>query len=161
MKMKHTLAVLVDNTPGVMARVSGLFSRRGYNIDSLSVGVTDDPEVSRMTIVVTGDDRVLDQVKKQLGKLINVTKITDLPINDSVQRELVLIKVGVGVDTRSEIMQIADSFRAKIVDVGKDTVTIEVTGDEGKINAIIKLMDQFGIKEIARTGKTAMIRGEK
>ena len=159
--MKHTLAVLVENKPGVMARTSGLFSRRGFNIDSLSVGVTNDPDMSRMTIVVNGDDRVLDQVRKQLNKLINVIKIVDLPSNNSVERELVLIKVTVGVDTRSEIMQITDTFRAKIVDVGKDTLTIEVTGDEGKINAIIKLMDQFGIKEIARTGKTALIRGEK
>jgi len=159
--MKHTLAVLVENKPGVMARTSGLFSRRGFNIDSLSVGVTNDPDISRMTIVVNGDDRVLDQVRKQLGKLINVIKIVDLPSNNSVGRELVLIKVGVGIDTRSEIMQITDTFRAKIVDVGKDTLTIEVTGDEGKINAIIQLMDQFGIKEMARTGKTALIRGEK
>ncbi len=159
--MKHTLAVLVENKPGVMARTSGLFSRRGFNIDSLSVGVTNDPDMSRMTIVVNGDDRVLDQVRKQLNKLINVIKIVDLPSNNSVERELVLIKVTVGVDTRSEIMQITDTFRAKIVDVGKDTLTIEVTGDEGKINAIIQLMDHFGIKEIARTGKTALIRGEK
>lgn len=159
--MKHILAVLVENKPGVMARISGLFSRRGFNIDSLSVGVTNDPEISRMTIVVNGDDSVLDQVRKQLGKLINVIKIVDLPSNNTVDRELVLIKMGVGVDTRSEIMQITDTFRAKIVDVGKDTLTVEVTGDEGKINAIIQLMEQFGIKEIARTGKTAMIRGEK
>ncbi|MDY6966169.1 MAG: acetolactate synthase small subunit [Halobacteriota archaeon] len=159
--MKHTLAVLVENKPGVMARISGLFSRRGFNIDSLSVGVTNDPDISRMTIVVTGDDRVLDQVRKQLGKLINVIKIVDMPSKYSVERELALIKVGVGVDTRSEVMQISDTFRAKIVDVGKDTLAIEVTGDEGKIDAIITLMERFGIKEIARTGKTAMIRGEK
>ena len=159
--MKHTLAVLVENKPGVMARISGLFSRRGFNIDSLSVGVTNDPDISRMTIVVTGDDRVLDQVRKQLGKLINVIKIVDMPSKYSVERELALIKVGVGVDTRSEVMQISDTFRAKIVDVGKDTLAIEVTGDEGKRDAIITLMERFGIKEIARTGKTAMIRGEK
>lgn len=159
--MKHTLSVLVENKPGVMARISGLFSRRGFNIDSLSVGVTNNPDISRMTIVVNGDDSVLDQVRKQLGKLINVIKIVDLPSDNSVERELILIKVGVSVETRSEIMQITDTFRAKIVDVGKDTLTVEVTGDEGKINAIIQLMEQFGIKDIARTGKTAVMRGEK
>ena len=159
--MKHTLSVLVENKPGVLARVSGLFSRRGFNIDSLAVGVTENPEISRMTIVVEGDDRVLEQVTKQLNKLIDVIKVSDLMAEESVERELVMIKVVAEPKMRSEIMQIADIFRARIVDVSPKTLIIEVTGDEAKVNAMESLLKQFGIKELVRTGKVALNRGMK
>jgi acetolactate synthase-1/3 small subunit len=159
--MKHTLAVLVENKPGVLARVSGLFSRRGFNIESLAVGTTEDPTISRMTIVVTGDDRVLAQVTSQLGKLIDVISISDLPPEESVDRGLTLIKVAADTETRAEIMQIADIFRAKIVDVGAETLIIEVTGDRGKIVAITDMLARFGIRELVRTGRIAMRRGTK
>lgn len=159
--MKHTLAVLVENKSGVLSRVASLFSRRGYNIDSLAVGVTEDPEISRITIVVHGDDHVLEQVTKQLNKLIDVIKVSDIGGDDAVERELALIKVSADVDTRAEIIQIANIFRARIVDVAPKSMTVEVTGDEGKIQAIEKLLRQFGIKEMVRTGKIAMVRGPK
>jgi len=159
--MKHTLAVLVENKSGVLSRVASLFSRRGYNIDSLAVGVTEDPDISRITIVVHGDDHVLEQVTKQLNKLIDVIKVSDIGSDDAVERELALIKVAADVDTRSEIMQIANIFRARIVDVAPKSMTVEVTGDENKIQAIEKLLRQFGIKEMVRTGKIAMVRGPK
>ena len=159
--MKHTLAILVENKSGVLFRVASLFSRRGYNIDSLAVGVTEDPEISRMTIVVHGDDHVLEQVTKQLNKLIDVIKVSDIGGDEAVERELALIKVSADVDTRSEIIQIADIFRARIVDVAPRSMTVEVTGDESKIQAIEKLLRQFGIKEMARTGKIALVRGPK
>jgi len=159
--MKHTLAVLVENKPGVLARVSGLFSRRGFNIESLAVGTTEDPDTSRMTIVVRGDDRVLAQVTSQLGKLIDVISVSDLPASESVDRGLALIKVAADSGTRSEIMQIADIFRAKIIDVGSETLIIEVTGDKSKIEAITNMLDGFGIRELVRTGRIAMSRGEK
>ncbi len=159
--MKHTVAVLVENKPGVLARVAGLFSRRGFNIESLAVGVTENADTSRMTIVVSGDDNVLEQVMKQLNKLIDVIRVTDIPQEDSVNRELALIKVGVDSDTRAEVMQIVDIFRAKIVDVGVKSLIVEVTGDESKIGAIERLLRQFGIKEMVRTGKVAMNRGAK
>ena len=159
--MKRTLAVLVENKPGVLTRVAGLFSRRGFNIESLAVGVTEVPDTSRMTIVVNGDDRILEQVMKQLNKLIDVIRVSDLPSEEAVNRELVLIKVGVDSTTRPEVMQIVDVFRAKIVDVGIKSLIIEVTGDEGKINAIEQLLRQFGIKEMVRTGRIAMNRGAK
>ena len=159
--MKHTLAVLVENKSGVLSRVASLFSRRGYNIDSLAVGVTEDPDISRITIVVHGDDHVLEQVTKQLNKLIDVIKVSDIGSDDAVERELALIKVAADVDTRAEIMQIANIFRARIVDVAPKSVTVEITGDEGKIQAIEKLLRQFGIKEMVRTGKIAMVRGSK
>ncbi len=159
--MRHTLAVLVDNKPGVLARVSGLFSRRGFNIESLAVGMTEDPEISRMTIVVRGDDRVLAQVTSQLGKLIDVISVCDLPASESVDRELVLIKVSADATTRSEIMQIVDIFRAKIIDVGTETLIIEVTGDRGKARAIREMLERFGIRELVRTGMVAMNRNEK
>jgi acetolactate synthase-1/3 small subunit len=159
--MKHTLAVLVENKSGVLTRVASLFSRRGYNIDSLAVGVTEDPEISRMTIVVHGDDHVLEQVTKQLNKLIDVIKVSDIGADDAVERELALIKVSADVDTRAEIIQIANIFRARIVDVAPKSMTVEVTGDEGKIDAIEKLLRQFGIKEMVRTGKIALVRGPK
>ncbi|OPY18520.1 MAG: acetolactate synthase 3 regulatory subunit [Methanomethylovorans sp. PtaU1.Bin093] len=159
--MKHTLAVLVENRYGVLSRVAGLFARRGYNIDSLAVGVTEDPTISRMTIVVRGDDLVLEQVTKQLNKLIDVIRVTDLGTEDTVERELVLIKVNADVKNRSEIMQIADIFRAKIIDVASKSMIIEVTGDENKIKAIEQLLKPFGIKEMVRTGKIALRRGPK
>jgi acetolactate synthase-1/3 small subunit len=159
--MKRTLAILVENKPGVLTRVAGLFSRRGFNIESLAVGVTENPDTSRMTIVVSGDDHVLEQVMKQLNKLIDVIRVSDLPSEESVNRELALIKVGVDSSTRAEVMQIVDVFRAKIVDVGIKSVVVEVTGDESKINAMEQLLRQFGIKEMVRTGKIAMNRGAK
>jgi len=159
--MKHTLAVLVENRYGVLSRVASLFARRGYNIDSLAVGVTEDPTISRMTIVVRGDDIVLEQVTKQLNKLIDVIRVTDLGTEDTVERELVLIKVNADVKNRSEIMQIADIFRAKIIDVASKSMIIEVTGDENKIKAIEQLLKPFGIKEMVRTGKIALRRGPK
>ncbi len=159
--MKHTLAVLVENKSGVLFRVASLFSRRGYNIDSLAVGVTEDPKISRMTIVVDGDDHVLEQVTKQLNKLIDVIKVSDIGGDDAVERELALIKVAADVSTRTEIIQIADIFRARIVDVAPRSMTVEVTGDESKIKAIETLLRQFGIKELARTGKIALVRGPK
>ena len=159
--MKHTLAVLVQNKSGVLSRVAALFSRRGYNIDSLAVGVTEDPEVSRITIVVHGDDHVLEQVTKQLNKLVDVIKVTDFGGDDTVERELALIKVTADSDNRAEIIQIADIFRARIIDVAPKSMTVEVTGDEGKVEAIEKLLRQFGIKEMVRTGKIAMVRGPK
>lgn len=159
--MRHILAVLVENNPGVLTRVAGLFSRRGYNIDSLSVGKTDNPHVSRMTIVVEGDDLVLEQVTKQLHKLIDVIKINDITSEQYVDRELVLVKVGADPTVRGEIIQIVDIFRARIVDIGHRSLIIECTGDEGKINAVIESLRPFGIKELVRTGKVAMLRGQK
>jgi acetolactate synthase-1/3 small subunit len=159
--MKHTLAILVENKPGVLTRVAGLFSRRGFNIESLAVGVTENPDTSRITIVVSGDDNILEQVEKQLNKLIDVIRVSDIPPEDSVSRELALIKVGVDSTTRAEVMQIVDIFRAKIVDVGIKSLVVEVTGDESKINAIEQLLRQFGIKEMVRTGRIAMNRGAK
>ncbi|MCD5425236.1 MAG: acetolactate synthase small subunit [Methanosarcinaceae archaeon] len=159
--MKHTLAVLVENKHGVLSRVAGLFSRRGYNIDSLTVGITEDPTISRMTIVVKGDEHVIEQIIKQLYKLIDVIKVIDLVSCDSVERELALIKVVADATTRSEIIQITDVFRAKIIDVASKTLTIEITGSDDKIDAIEQLLMPFGIKEMARTGKIALARGVK
>jgi len=159
--MRHILAVLVENNPGVLTRVAGLFSRRGYNIDSLSVGKTENPMVSRMTLLVEGDDLVLEQVTKQLHKLIDVIKINDITSEQFVDRELVLIKVGADPAVRGEIIQIVDIFRARIVDIGHRSLIIECTGDEGKINAVTESLKPFGIKELVRTGKIAMLRGQK
>jgi len=159
--MRHILAVLVENNPGVLTRVAGLFSRRGYNIDSLTVGRTESENISRMTIVVEGDDLVLEQVTKQLHKLIDVIKIHDITSEQYVDRELVLVKVGAEPTTRGEIMQIVDIFRARIVDIGRRTLIIECTGDENKIDAVIESLKPFGIKELVRTGKVAMLRGQK
>jgi acetolactate synthase-1/3 small subunit len=156
--MKHTISVLVENKFGVLARISGLFSGRGFNIDSLAVGETQDPTVSRMTIVVQGDDLVLEQVVKQLNKLIDVIKVIDMKGKARVERELVLAKVAANAKARSEIMQIVDIFRAKIVDVSHEAMTIEITGDEAKINGFFDLMKTFGIQEVARTGKVALLR---
>ncbi|MGQ9532673.1 MAG: acetolactate synthase small subunit [Desulfotomaculales bacterium] len=159
--MRHTLAVLVENNPGVLARVAGLIRRRGFNIDSLAVGPTNDPTISRMTIVVEGDDVVLEQVTKQLRKLIEVIKVSDLTTEEHVDRELVLIKVKAEPAQRSQIIQLVDVFRAHIVDVGRETLIVEATGDEEKIRAIEEILRPFGIKEFVRTGKVAMLRGSK
>jgi acetolactate synthase-1/3 small subunit len=159
--MKHTLSVLVQNKPGVLARTAGLFSRRGYNIESLTVGITENEAVSRMTIVVTGDDTVVEQVTKQLNKLIEVIKVSDLTKESYVDRELVLIKVTADSSNRAEIMQIVNIFRARIVDVAPKSLIIEVTGDEGKLDALVGMLKQFGIKEIVRTGTLALGRGPK
>ena len=158
--MKHTIAVLVENKPGVLARVASLFRRRGFNIESLSVGTTEREDISRMTIVVNGDGKTIEQVIKQLNKLIEVIKISDIT-EGSVVRELCLVKVNAPPEKRSEIIEIANIFRARIVDVARDSFIIEITGDEDKINAFIDLMRQYGIKELARTGKVAMARGSK
>ena len=157
--IQHTITVLVENKPGVLARVSGLFARRGFNIESLAVSITDDPTVSRMTIVVTGDDSVLEQINKQTNKLIDVIKVIDYSQIPIVERELALIKVAAKAARRAEIMQIADVFRAKIIDISETTFTIEVTGGVDKVDAIEKLLMPFGIKEIVRTGKIAVARG--
>jgi acetolactate synthase I/III small subunit len=157
--MKHTISIWVENKFGVLARVAGLFSGRGFNIDSLAVGVTQDPSVSRMTVVAKGDDAVLAQITKQLNKLVNVIKVSDFSKTPHVERELVLIKIGCTSKNRSEIMQITDVFRARIVDVSHDNVVVEATGAEGKLGAIMELLKPFGIKEIVRTGKIAIARG--
>jgi len=158
---KHTLSVLVENRSGVLSRVAGLFSRRGFNIDSLAVGVTENPEVSRMTIVVDGDEYTVEQVNKQLNKLIDVIKIRALESSDSVSRELALIKVNATTATRSEIIQVVEIFRAKIVDVSKNTLTVEISGGSDKVAALEDMLKQFGIKEIVRTGTIAIERGNK
>ena len=156
--MKKTIAVLVENQFGVLTHVSGLFSARGFNIDSLAVGETEDPTISRMTIVVDGDEKTLEQVKKQLNRLIDVVKVIDLTGEDIVDRELVLVKLKVDTKNRSEILQVADTFQAKIDDVKKETLVIEVTGDQNKIKSFIEMMKPFGIVEIVRTGRIAMGR---
>jgi len=158
---KHTIAVLVENKFGVLSRVAGLFSARGYNIESLSVGETLDPTVSRMTLVVTGDEFVIEQVIKQLHKLIDVIKVTDLTEESHVEREMVLVRVNAEPANRAEILRTADIFRAKVVDVTPATFTLEVTGDEQKITAIVELLRPFGIQEVVRTGKVAIARGPK
>ncbi len=158
---KHTLSVTVENRPGVLTRVATLFRRRGYNIDSLTVGRTESPDISRMTIVVEGDDRVIEQVTKQLHKLVDVIKIVDITQDKAVERELALIKVKADTTVRAEIVQIVDIFRGRIVDISKNSLIIEVTGDEGKIDAIEDSLRPFGILELVRTGKIAMVRGNK
>ncbi|MGC8743122.1 MAG: acetolactate synthase small subunit [Verrucomicrobiia bacterium] len=156
--MRHTISVLVENKFGVLTRVAGLFSGRGYNIDSLNVAPTQDPKFSRMTIVTRGDDATLEQIVKQLNKLINVIEVKDFRDGEYVDRELVLIKVKVNSKSRAEVMQITDIFRAKIVDVQPDSLTIEITGDESKVEKFIELMGGFGIQELTRTGKVALPR---
>jgi acetolactate synthase-1/3 small subunit len=158
---KHTIAVLVENRFGVLSRVAGLFSARGYNIESLSVGETLDPSVSRMTLVVRGDEFVIEQVLKQLHKLIDVIKVIDLTNENHVERELALMRVNAEPQHRAEILRTADIFRAKVVDVTANTFTLEVTGDQQKLDAIIELLRPVGIQELVRTGKVAIARGSK
>ncbi len=156
--MKHVLSVLVENQPGVLSRVTGLISRRGFNIDSLSVGPTENPTMSRVTAVVKADDVAYEQLTKQLHKLISVHKITDLTYDSAIERELVLYKIAASPERRNEVIEISNIFRAKIVDVGRNTLTIEATGDEAKLKGLEDLFRAYGIKEIVRTGKIAMAR---
>ena len=158
--MRHAVfSILVENSAGVLSRVAGLFSRRGYNIDRLTVGETTDPKVSRMTVTVTGDDDVLEQIEKQLSKLIDVKEVVELPAEASVCRELVLVKVECDTTRRQEIIAISDIFRANIVDVSTESVIIELTGAQSKLNAFIELLNGFKITELARTGITGLARG--
>ncbi len=160
--MRHIISTLVVHHPGVLVRVAGLFSRRGYNIESIAVGRSEEPALARITIVVEAEDeQVLEQIEKQLYKLIDVVKVTDLPARESVERELALIKVNAGSQTRAEIMQIVDIFRAKIVDVSSRAVIVEITGGAEKIEAIIALLKPYGIREIVRTGQIAIQRTPK
>jgi acetolactate synthase-1/3 small subunit len=161
--MRHTISVLVDNRPGVLSRIAGLFSGRGFNIESLSVNETLDPTMSQMTIVTRGDDRILEQINKQLNKLIDIIKVVDYESSgvDFIERELALIKVNVDEHKRSEVLSIIDIFRCKVVDVSRTHYTVEVTGDENKIQAIIDLFRPLGIKELVRSGKAAMLREHK
>ncbi|MDD2211479.1 MAG: acetolactate synthase small subunit [Clostridia bacterium] len=159
--MKHTLAVLVENRPGVLSHVAGLFARRGYNIESLVVGETEDQGVSRMTLVVAGDERVIEQVTKQLNKQVEVIKIQDITNEETVDRQMLLIKVSADQAARQEILQLMEIFRCRIVDIGRRSLIIEATGDEGKIEAIVQSLRPFGIKELVRTGKVSMVRGVK
>ena len=156
--MQHTISVLVENKFGVLTRVAGLFSGRGYNIDTLNVGPTQNPKFSRMTIVTRGDDSTIEQIVKQLKKLVNVLEVLDFRDTEYVDRELVLVKVEVDSATRAEVMQITDIFRAKIVDVQPKSLTIEISGNESKVEKFLSLMDTFGVKGLTRTGKVALLR---
>ena len=158
---KHVLSILVDNQPGVLSRIVGLFSGRGYNIDSLCVAETMDPLVSRITLVTKANALVMEQISKQLNKLINVIKVHELTGSEYIEREMVLIKVRAKPDNRAEILRIVDIFRSKVVDVGREHYTIEVTGNEGKLEAILTLLKPIGIKEVARTGLIALYREPK
>lgn len=157
----HTLSVLVENKPGVLQRVSGLFARRGFNIHSLAVGTTEDPSLSRMTIVVSAEDTPIEQITKQLHKLVNVIKIQDLDPAEMVDRELVLFKISAPPESRGELIELANVFRARIIDVGKNTLTVEATGTDDKLQAMEDLLRAYGIKELARTGKIALARGSR
>lgn len=159
--MKHTLAVLVENNPGVLSHVAGLFARRGYNIESLAVGHTDDPSVSRITLVVEGDEQVIEQVSKQLNKQVEVIKVNDITNEETVDRQLLLLRVAADTAIRQDILQLVEIFRCRIVDIGRRSLIVEATGDEEKIEAIIKSMQPFGIQELVRTGKVAMVRSPK
>lgn len=156
---RHVVSILVENQAGVLSRISGLFSRRGYNIDSLSVGVTEDINMSRVTVTLNCDDYIIEQIIKQVEKLIDVIKVVELDSEDSVYRELALVKVNANIETRPAVISIVDVFRANIIDVSQTSLTIEITGDQTKIKAFTKLMEPYGIKEIARTGLTALERG--
>jgi acetolactate synthase I/III small subunit len=157
----HTLSVLVENKPGVLARVAVLFARRGFNIDSLAVGPTEFPHISRMTIVVNVEDQPLEQVTKQLNKLVNVLKIVELDPAQSIQRELVLVKVKADVETRSHILETVQLFRARVVDVAPDAVTIEATGGRDKLEALLRVLEPFGIRELVQSGMVAVGRGSR
>lgn len=153
------LSILVENTAGVLSRISGLFSRRGYNIDSLTVGVTENPLYSRMTVVASGEDEILEQIEKQVGKLIDVKSIEVLKDGESVCRELILVKVAAKAEERQQVISVADIFRAKIVDVAPDSLMVELTGNQTKLDAFISLLEGFEIRELVRTGITGLIRG--
>ena len=158
---KHVLSALVENQAGVLSRISGLFSRRGYNIHSLSVGETENPSISRMTIVVEESAQTLEQIKKQLNKLIDVIKIIELKDSTAVYRELALVKVRTDKDNRAEIIEIADIFRARIIDVDSESLMVEATGHQDKLTALINMLEPYGLKEVIRTGITALERGNK
>ena len=158
---RHTLSVLVEDKPGVLARIAGLFSRRGFNIESLAVGPTEVADISRMTIVVNVEDLPLEQVTKQLNKLVNVLKIVELESSSSVQRELLLVKVRADVETRSHVLETAQLFRAKVVDVAADAVTIEATGSSDKLEALLRVLEPFGVKELVQSGVVAVGRGPR
>lgn len=155
---KHTLIALMEDKPGVLNRVSNLFRRRNYNIQSLAVGHSETRDISRMTVVVDGDNRVVEQVVKQLSKLINVTEVLDVTDRPAVIRELALVKVNAGPGKRSEIIELAQVFRGRIVDVGPDSMTVEITGAEDRVNSLVSLLRPYGIEELARTGRVAMVR---
>jgi len=156
--MKHTLSVLVQDEAGVLTRIAGLFARRGYNIESLAVGPAEQTGVSRITMVVPGDQDTIEQLTKQLYKLINVLKVQDITLTPCVERELMLVKINANASTRAEAIEVAELFRAGAVDVSEDTLTVEVVGDPGKMVAILQMLSKFGIKEVARTGKIALVR---
>lgn len=157
--MRHVISAVVQNVPGVLAHISGMLASRGYNIDSLAVGETEDAHLSRMTFVVVGDDRVLEQVRRQLEKIVTVVHVDDISSQDFVERDLMLIKVRASINRRREIRELTDIFRGRIVDVAKDQVIVEISGQEKKLEAFIELMRPFGIIELARTGRIAMVRG--
>ena len=156
--MRHVLSALVQNKPGVLSHIAGMLASRGYNIDSLAVGETEDHRISRMTFVIVGDDNVLEQVRKQLEKIVTVVRVDDISARDFIERDLMLVKVAAPPAKRSEIRELADIFRGRIVDVAADTVVIEIAGQERKIEAFIELMRPFGIRELVRTGRIAMVR---
>jgi acetolactate synthase-1/3 small subunit len=156
---QHTLSVLVENKPGVLVRIAGLFSRRGFNIESLAVGPTEHEEISRITIVVNCEEHPLEQVTKQLNKLINVIKIVELEPSQAVQRELMLIKVRADTDTRSKVLETVELFRARVVDVALDAVTVEATGSHDKLEALVRVLEPFGLKELVKSGAIAVGRG--
>jgi len=157
--MRHVISVIVENRPGVLARIASLFSRRGYNIDSLAVGITEDPDFSRVTLVGNGDDTIIEQIVKQLYKLIDTHKVIDLTKQNHIEREMALVKVTITSSTRSEVIEIVNIFRAKIIDVSEKNLTAEITGDQDKIVGFISLLKKFGINEIVRTGTVAIGRG--
>lgn len=159
--MRHTISVLVANKFGVLSRISGLFSGRGFNIESLNVAETNDPNISRMTIVTRGDDRKVEQITKQLNKLVDIIKVIDLTEENFIDREMVLVKMNAEPKNREEILRIVEIFRAKVVDVSSSTYTIEITGDQGKLKGIMELLRPLGIKEIVRSGRIALSRGRK
>ena len=161
MQHQHTITVLVDNKPGVLSRVSGLFSRRGYNIESLAVSITENPEVSRMTLVVNGDEQEVEQITKQLHKLIDVSKVQDYLNIPMIARELALIKVNAAVENRTALLQLMEVFRGRVIDMSEKTFVIELTGGNDKIDAFEKLLEPYGIRELVRTGRIAMARGAR
>jgi acetolactate synthase-1/3 small subunit len=158
--MRHVLSALVQNRPGVLATIAGMLHTRGFNIDSLAVGETEQHDLSRMTFVIHGDDAVLDQVRKQLDKIVTVVRVDDLSTENFVERDLMLIKVGCSAEKRPEIFQLAESFRGRVVDIQHHNVMLEISGTEGKVEAFIELMRPYGILELARTGRIALVRGE-
>jgi acetolactate synthase-1/3 small subunit len=158
--MRHIISAIVENRPGVLAHIAGLFAGRGFNIDSLAVGETEDPNRSRMTIVSRGDDAILEQIRKQLGKIIDVIKVTDFSDAEFVERDLMMIKVVVRPEKRGEVFEVVEVFRGKVVDIGPKHLTIELSGPEKKVEAFVDLMKPYGIREVVRTGRIAIARGE-